>query len=168
MWTDTRSLNARIRARPARLAYLVPEEPSHDLLDTLVAECLSRWGGRRTPIITTNGATINPLDWAFLDSWDADIIYSYVRLSESLQDRLYYQLAPAEIRAHEGLLDYKVAQDLRPDYTGNFSFISSLSLLPFFTRRAQSQGNELPQIADKELWPNEDQDLYQPSVIETR
>jgi len=128
MWTTSNPLNAKIRPRPARIAYLVPEEPSEVLLDTLFAESLSRWGGRRTPLIPTNGETIAPAHLALLDLWDADIIYSYVALPEEIEKRLFCNFAPSEIRLHKGLTEHKDAHGLRPEYTGNFTFLSSLSL----------------------------------------
>ena len=120
MWITSNALNAKIRARPGRIAYLVPEDPPEVLLDTLSAESLSRWGGRRTPLIPTNGETIAPAYWALLDVWDADIIYSYVSLSEKVEKRLFCDLAPSEIRLHEGLTKHTDTHGLRPRYTGNF------------------------------------------------
>jgi hypothetical protein len=103
MWTTSKPLNAKICPRPARIAYLVPEEPSDVLLDVLIAESLSRWGGRRTPIIPTTGESIAPVYWDLLNFWDADIIYSYVALSEEVEKRLCCLFAPSEVRLHEGL-----------------------------------------------------------------
>jgi hypothetical protein len=159
MWTTSKPLNAKICPRPARIAYLVPEDPSEVLLDTLFAESLSRWGGRRTPLIPTNGKSIAAAYLALLNLWDADIIYSYVGLSEEIEKRLFCIFAPSEIRFHDGLTDRKDAHGLRPDYTGNFTFLSSLSLLPFFARRSQMTGVELPEIVDKEPWVRTDRDL---------
>ncbi len=159
MWTTSNSLNAKICPRPARIAYLVPEEPPHVLLDTLIAESLSRWGGRRTPLVPTDGKSIAPAYWALLNLWDADIIYSYVSLSEEMEKRLFSLFAPSEIRFHQGLMEHQNAQGLRPDYTGNFEFLSSLSLLPIFARRSQVRGVELPEIVDKERWVETDRDL---------
>jgi len=159
MWTNPKPLNARICSRPVRLAYLVPEHPSDALLDALIAESLSRWGGRRTPFIPTDGKTISPAYWALLDLWDADIIYSYVELSETMENRLYNRFAPSEIRTHKGLAEHTDVHSFRPEYTGNFSFVSSLSLLPVFARWAQAKGAELPEIVDKERWAEEDRDL---------
>ena len=140
MWTTSKSLNAKICPRPARIAYLLSEEPSEVLLDILIAESLSRWGGRRTPLIPTNGKSIAPGYWALLNLWDADIIYSYVALSEEMEKRLFCIFAPSEVRLHEKLTDHEDAYGLRPDYTGNFQFLSSLSLLPIFARRSQIRG----------------------------
>jgi hypothetical protein len=159
MWTTSKSLNAKICPRPARIAYLLPEEPSEVLLDILIAESLSRWGGRRTPLIPTNGKSIAPGYWALLNLWDADIIYSYVALSEEMEKRLFCIFAPSEVRLHEKLTDHEDAYGLRPDYTGNFQFLSSLSLLPIFARRSQIRGGELPEIVDKERWVETDRDL---------
>lgn len=159
MWTTSNPLNAKICPRPARIAYLVPEEPSDALLDTLIAESLSRWGGRRTPLIPTNGESIAPAYWALLNLWDADIIYSYVALSEGMEKRLFCLFAPSEVRFHEGLTKHQDAHGLRPDYTGNFEFLLSLSLLPVFARRSQNRGVEPPEIVDKERWVETDRDL---------
>jgi hypothetical protein len=159
MWTTSNPLNAKIRPRPARIAYLVPEEPSEVLLDTLFAESLSRWGGRRTPLIPTNGETIAPVYLALLDLWDADIIYSYVALPEEIEKRLFCNFAPSEIRLHKGLTEHKDAHGLRPEYMGNFTFLSSLSLLPIFARHSQMRGVEIPEIVDKEPWVKTDRDF---------
>lgn len=53
-----------------------------------------------TPVITSDRAAIAVHDWRFLDLWDADIIYSYVPLSDVLRDRIAYSLAPGVIKTH--------------------------------------------------------------------
>jgi len=159
MWNVTQPLNAEVSPRPARLAYLVPKDPSDDLLDALIAESLSRWGGRRTPFIETDGEAITPADWALLDLWDADIIYSYVQLSETLENRLYREFAPAELKTHRELGDHDSSYGYRPDYSGNYSFVSSLSLLPFFARRAQAEGAALPEVVDTIHYALDDRDI---------
>lgn len=159
MWTTKRPLNAKVYPRPARIAYLVPRPPTHALLDVIVADSLSRWGGRRTPIIPTDGKIIEPDYWALLDIWDADIIYSYVELTEELETRIHCVFAPSEIRTHQSSMDNSDAHALTPEYGGNFSFLSSLTILPFFTRRSQTDGGPLPQIVDKEPWVITDRDL---------
>lgn len=147
MWTTSRTLNAKVNPRPGRIAYLVPKVPSHKLIDAIFEECLARWGGRRTPIIPTNGKKISPAYWSLLDLWDADIIYSYVPLSDELEARLFHLFAPSEIKHHDIHLDDETPHTLRPDYEGNYSFLSSLSLLPIFSRSAQMMGQEIPLIA---------------------
>jgi hypothetical protein len=159
MWISSRPLNAMVRPRPARIAYLVPESPPHVLLDALIDESLSRWGGRRTPIIPTDGRSVSPAYWSFLNLWDADIIYSYVALSEEIENRIVCTFAPSEVCLHEGMMEHEDVHTLRPDYTGNFQFLSSLSLLPLFARRAQITGDGLPAIIDKEIGVETDRDL---------
>ena len=147
MWKSDKALNVLTRARPARIAYLIPTYPSHALLDTLIDESLSRWGGRRTPLIPTDGESISPAYWNFLNLWDADIIYSYVRLSSALEKRLYYSFAPSDIVFHN------ISEDpflLRPDYKANFSFVSALSILPQIARFAEVRGEGIPEILDRE------------------
>lgn len=156
MWTTNRTLNAKLTPRPARIAYLIPESAEHNLLDRLIEESLSRWGGRRTPFIPTNGISIDSTYWTFLDYWDADIIYSYSDLSDELQDRLYYSFAPSEIIMHN---EVNRTNNDKPTFQGNYQFLSSLSLLPLFDRKAQSINASLPEIVDYEIWDEDIRDL---------
>lgn len=149
MWITPRPLNATICTRPIRIAYLIPEAPSHELLDVLFSESLSRWGGRRTVLIPTSPQSIEPAYWALLNLWDADQIYSYVQLSESLESSIYSMFAPAELKYH-GFVESDHPNDLRPELGHNFNFLSSLSLIPFIARRAEIRGNSVPEIVDKE------------------
>lgn len=158
MWISTEVLNAEITPRPVRVAFFVPESPSHELLDAIFMESYSRWGGRRSPIIPTDGNTIALSYLTLLDHWDADIIYSYVPLSQELEDTLCSRFAPSEIKTHDNHGETDV-RAYRPEYGGNINFISSLSLLPVFTRRAQIQGGGLPFILDKERWADIPRDL---------
>jgi len=123
----------------------------------LIDESLSRWGGRRTPLIPTDGESISPEYIALLNLWDADIIYSYVKLSELLERKLYHCFAPCEISFHDATDGD--THDLQPDYAGNFDFLSALSLLPQIARGSQIRGEELRQILDKEYSAEVDRDL---------
>ena len=54
-------LGARGTARPVRVAYLVDVAQCPDqLLDAIIDEAYSRWGGRRTLIIPSVGTGIDP------------------------------------------------------------------------------------------------------------
>jgi len=88
MWTTRRAKQAIVSPRPVRVAYVVPNPPSHELLDALFDEAMSRWGGRRTPIVQSDGADLGVDDWKLLGLWDADIIYSYMNLDGALHRRL--------------------------------------------------------------------------------
>jgi hypothetical protein len=159
MWTTADTLSAKCWARPARIAYLIPEAPAHSLLDALFDESFSRWGGRRTAIVPTNGAIIDASYWDFLNLWDADIIYSYVTLSDPLKESLFSNFAPADLILHESHDEQSDAHGLRPDYAGNFAFLSSLSLLPYLSIGSQIRGLSPPEILDKEHWAQTDRDL---------
>jgi hypothetical protein len=100
MWTSSKIKQAVINARPTRVAYLVPDPPSHELLDHIFNESISRWGGRPTPIVPADGSHLTDVYWRFLSLWDADIFYSYVDLAEEFHCRLAYRLAPGEILFH--------------------------------------------------------------------
>lgn len=73
-------------------------------------------------------------------------------LSIDLEKRLYYSLAPSEILIHEHLAEAEDSHSLRPEYHTNYELLSSLSLLPYFARRSQAEGVDLPEILDKERW----------------
>ncbi|MBY0549694.1 MAG: hypothetical protein K2W95_20620 [Candidatus Obscuribacterales bacterium] len=154
MWTIDRTLSATVRPRPIRIAYLIPQSAPHELVDSIVNESLSRWGGRRTPFIPTDGKSIEDSYWTFLDHWDADILYSYAELSDNLQDRLYYSFAPTEIVLHS---EANNMQSHTPIF--DYTFLSSLSILPFLDRTAQSLDATLPVLIDDETWEDADRDF---------
>jgi hypothetical protein len=156
MWTTDRTLAATIQPRPVRIAYLIPESAQDELLDSIVSESLSRWGGRRTPVIPTNGTSISDGYWTLLDNWDPDIIYSYVDLSNELSNRLFYSFAPSEIINHS---EANNIQTHTPIFNGNYRFLSSLSLLPILDRTNQQMDAVLPEVPDNDTWSNDDRDF---------
>lgn len=156
MWTSDRTLTAKIQPRPARIAYLIPDSAQDELLDSIINESLSRWGGRRTPFIPTNGTVIDERYWTLLDNWDADIIYSYSELSDELSERLFYSFAPSEIITHR---EANNIQTFTPIFNGNYRFLSSLSLLPLLDRTNQQMDAVIPEIVDNDMWNNDDRDF---------
>lgn len=149
MWKTERPLNATVTPRPARIAYLIPETCEHAILDSIFRDCFARWCGRRTPVIPTDGVSISDTYWHLLDIWDADIIYSYTELSAELQDRLYHYFAPSELVLHQDLVG---GNAFCPRYKNNFEFLSSLSYLPIYEKRAQLVDGFLPEVVDNEIW----------------
>jgi hypothetical protein len=95
-------VKAYVRPRPIRIAYLV-EEDEHwqTLLDAIFAESFARWGGRFTLIVPCENGTIRPAYVPWLEAYDADIIYSYVDLSDGAIERLYEQFGPAFLVRHD-------------------------------------------------------------------
>ena len=56
-----------VRNRPIRVAHLVDaSRVPEKLVDAIVEYNISRWGGRYNPIIFTDGADIDDLQWTFL------------------------------------------------------------------------------------------------------
>lgn len=146
MWTTRRAKQAIVSPRPVRVAYIVPNPASHELLDALFDEAMSRWGGRRTPIVQSDGANLGAYDWKLLDLWDADIIYSYVSLDSALHRRLAHRLAPSKIMVHsrEG------GDRLLPSLSEGSSLLSSVSVVPFLGKWRSFRGQAIPEVLDKE------------------
>ena len=126
MWTSRRTKEAIVNPRPVRVAYIVPNPTPHELLDALFDEAMSRWGGRRTPILQSDGTDLGADDWKVLDLWDADIIYSYVNLDGALHRRLAHRLAPSKIVIHPR----EDGNRLLPSLAEDSSLLSSVSVVP--------------------------------------
>src|SRR5207245_7096068 len=71
------------------------------LFDEINLEAYGRWGGRRTLIAPAKPAGIDPryLDWATY--FDADIIYSFVKLDDAVVADLHEQIGRAPCRDTE-------------------------------------------------------------------
>ncbi|WP_426131678.1 hypothetical protein [Pararhizobium sp. PWRC1-1] len=159
MWTTDKTRRANITPRPLRVAYLVPLDPSHTLLDVLFAESMSRWGGRRTPIIITDGSSIATTDWAFLDLWDADVIYSYVPLDDTLREQIAFCLAPATIDVHKTLDDWEDDYALRPRQELLHSALKVTSVLPRLARHQEVRRGKINEVLDREAGSDVARDL---------
>ena len=93
---------AYVRPRPIRVAYLVEEnEHWQTMLDAIAAESFAQWGGRFTLIVPCENGGIRPAYIPWLETYDADIIYSYVGLSDAAVERLHEQLGPAFLVKHD-------------------------------------------------------------------
>lgn len=159
MWTTNRTRRAYATPRPLRAAYLVPLNPTHALLDAIFDESMSRWGGRRTAVITTDGATIDESDWLFLDLWDADIIYSYESLDNTLRDRIAHCLAPAIIEIHRPDADPDDSHALRPKTDHFERALKSISVLPRLARIQEVRRDQLYEVLDQESGGKIERDL---------
>lgn len=92
---------AFIRPRPIRVAYLVEEnEHWQATLEAVFAECFSRWGGRFSLIIPCKDREVSPAYLPWLESYDPDIVYSYVDLNDAALERLHEQLYPGFLKRH--------------------------------------------------------------------
>jgi hypothetical protein len=136
MWTKPEQLTSVAVARPLRVAYVIDLDGAPDaLFDAINLEAYGRWGGRRTLIVPAKAEGIDPryLDW--LGFFDADIIYSFVRLDDAAVADMHERFGPAFLMLHE---------DRRMGAEGKRSFgiklplagLSSLSVLPAFASRS--------------------------------
>lgn len=159
MWTTTKTRRTQVSPRPLRVAYLVPLKPSHALLDVLFDEAMSRWGGRRTPVIMTDGSAIDEADWTFLDLWDADIVYSYVTLQDEFHDKIAYCLAPFSIETHRVVDEPDDHYSLRPAATGLEWALKSVSILPRMARHQEIRKESIYEVLDMERGSRVERDL---------
>jgi hypothetical protein len=155
MWTTRRAKQAIVSPRPVRVAYIVPNPPPHELLDALFDEAMSRWGGRRTPIVQSDGANFGADDWKLLGLWDADIIYSYVNLDGALHRRLAHRLAPSKFIIHPG----EDGDRLLPSLAEDSSLLSSVSVVPLLGKWRSFRGQAIPEVLDKERHVGAPRDL---------
>jgi hypothetical protein len=128
------AVKAYVRPRPIRVAYLV-EESEHwqTLLDAISAESFARWGGRFTLIVPCEDGAIRTAYIPWLEVYDADIIYSYVDLSDAAVERLHEQIGPAFLVRHS--FHHREERD-RPAYRPHLPIapLSVLSLTAIMTR----------------------------------
>jgi len=92
---------AFVRPRPIRIAFLVEEhEHWREMLQGIFANCYGRWGGRFSLIIPCENGEIRPAYLPWLEAYDADLIYSYVDLSDATIERLHERLYPSSLVRH--------------------------------------------------------------------
>ncbi len=91
--SEMSALNASVRPRPTRVAYLVEETNDWRInLEAVFAESFGRWGGRYTLIVPCDNGAIRSAYLPWLAKYDADVIYSYVDLDEATVERLHEHL----------------------------------------------------------------------------
>src|SRR6516225_8142353 len=101
MWTKPSQLSASGTARPLRVAYLIdPTDCPDALFDSIFAEAYGRWGGRRSLIVPASGQGIDDRYSEWLWYYDADVIYSYVALSDDAVRAIHERYAPAHLTRH--------------------------------------------------------------------
>lgn len=142
MWEKPAHRKIEGTARPLRVAYLVNlNDCPHLLIDEIIAESFSRWAGRRTPIIPVTADGVAPEYKSWLYHFDADVIYSFVSLSEAAVAQIYEELAPGILHVHEdryrepdGDWRFRIEMPIRG--------LSSLSVLPMFASRRWGFGDK--------------------------
>lgn len=115
-----------MRPRPIRIAFLVEEGVHSDaVLDGIFANCYGRWGGRFSLIVPCLLGRISPSYWAWIETFDPDVIYSYVPLNRNDVLELHERLFPASYIFHGPVDDPK--SDFKPAL--EISLLSSLSTI---------------------------------------
>jgi hypothetical protein len=129
-------LSVKAVARPLRVAYLIDvADCPNALLDAVFAEAYGRWGGRRTLIVpaTCDGVDPRYADW--LGFFDADVVYSFVSLSDDAVAAFHERYGPAHLtHHHEWRRDPKQERSFRIGLP--LQGLSCLSVLPVFRGRA--------------------------------
>jgi hypothetical protein len=111
------------------VAFLLENNEHANLaLDGIFADCYSRWGGRFSLIAPCLNGRIAPSYWPWLETYDPDIVYSYVPLSRADVLEVHERLSPAKYAFHkfhgEPRLD---VFGFKPSY--DFAPLSSLSVV---------------------------------------
>ena len=148
MWEKPAQLTATGVARPIRVAYLVDvDDCPTRLLDAIVAECYGRWGGRRTLVVPTTADGVDPRFSEWLLFFDADVVYSFVALTEVAIAGFHERYAPAYLVKH---YDRGRAGDPAYNISLPLSGLSSLSVVPTFARHTRDfQGPRDVMLLDK-------------------
>jgi hypothetical protein len=146
-------LEGGARCRPVRVAFLVESGDFGDLtLDAIFANAYSRWGGRFSLIVPCVGGRIIDDYWSWLEVFDPDIVYSYVRLEESSVIDVHERIAPADYIFHRVHGDLPAtARSFTPKF--NFSPLSSASVL--FRLARFSPTTEGPKVRVLDSWHTE-------------
>lgn len=98
---DIKQVRTLSRARPLRLAYLVPlAEESHDILSAIFAAAFEHWAGRFSLIVPCVDGVPLPTYRPWLEAFDADIIYSYLDLDQEQREGLHESLYPTSLLRH--------------------------------------------------------------------
>lgn len=125
-----KELNGWENVRPVRIAYLVDNsEYATRVLDAVFADSYARWGGRFSLIVPCADDQIISEYWPWLETFDPDLIYSYVKLPHEAVLELHERLTPADYVFHEFYKDRGelIAASLRPRH--HFVSLSSLSTI---------------------------------------
>lgn len=133
-------LEAYIRPRPIRIAFLVEDGDHADLvLDGVFSDSYARWGGRFSLVVPCTNGIIAPAYWPWLEAYDPDVVYSYVALPREAILEVHDRLNPAEYIARQERENPRLdVHGFKPDY--RFKPLASLSTI--FRQARYSQGGD--------------------------
>jgi len=89
------------RSRPVRIAFFIALDQHADaVLDEIFQSAFSLWGGRFSLIVPCVDGAPMPSYLPWLRAFDADLIYSYVPMSEKQEERIHEDFYPSELIYH--------------------------------------------------------------------
>lgn len=97
-----------IHKRPIKIAFFISDEENetnHLILDEIFKYSYTCWGGARFLILPLNCDEESYLEW--LGSYDADIVYSYIKLTDEQIQKIEEINSPAFLMEHNFGLDKK-------------------------------------------------------------
>ena len=136
------------RARPLRVAFLVEnKDHGQTTLDGLFADSYSRWGGRFSLVVPCIDGRILASFWPWLETYDPDVIYSYVDLDQGEVLRIHERIYPSEYIWHDPVDgDRHDVFAYKPNY--RFEPLSCLSVIFTAARHSPSHGASTLRILD--------------------
>ena len=139
---------AFISPRPLRVAFLVDESEHWSvILSAIFAECYGRWGGRFNLIVPCDDNNVRQSYMPWLKAYDADIVYSYVELTNHSIENLHEVLNPSYLVKHR-LPDKKHDfWSYRPQLP--MPGLTSLSVAPIASRTSVFAPQEATVLLDK-------------------
>jgi hypothetical protein len=123
------------RPRAVRLAFLVESGPAaRAILDSIFAACYGMYGGRFAIVVPCREGQISEAYWCFLEASDPDLIYSYIPISEALEQQIHERLYPSSLLEHSQPRAEDASHPLAYKPRLPIQSLSSLSLLPSAAR----------------------------------
>lgn len=108
-------LQVQSRSRPVRIAFFVAlDAHAHDVLDAIFQCSFAMWGGRFSLVVPCVDGAPLPSYVPWLKAFDADLIYSYVDMSESKEASVHEELYPSALTYHP-IVEDKHGPRLSPD-----------------------------------------------------
>ena len=141
------------KVRPPRVAFFVDKSEHADIiLDAIFSDSYGRWGGRFSLIVPCNNGHVMDDYWPWLETFDPDIVYSYVEQAPATVLEIHERLVPADYIRHERVERARPsASEFRPHY--DQALLSSMSTV--FRLARHSPAGHGPKIKVVGSWHTE-------------
>ena len=128
------------RVRPIRVAFLVPRDVPHAVLDSIFDFAHGIWGGRFSPINIVSEGVVEAAYHPWLKAFDPDFIISFARLTPDECQRLYRELDPAKLLTFEGkdrIPYYDISHHIQAKPLSSLSTLMAPSRTPVWGEKAR-------------------------------